>query len=131
MNNIVMPREEAEKTGARHFFGEKYGDQISIYFIGKDLANAYSKEFCGGPHVKNTSELAGPEGKWRFKIQKEEAVSQGVRRKSSFSPVPLVKHPMWWKKKCLHLPIVVNAHLLYARKAPQGLFDTLLRITWL
>jgi alanyl-tRNA synthetase len=80
MNNIVMPREEAEKTGARHFFGEKYGDQISIYFIGKDLANAYSKEFCGGPHVKNTSELAGPEGKWRFKIQKEEAVSQGVRR---------------------------------------------------
>jgi alanyl-tRNA synthetase len=80
MNNIVMPREEAEKTGARHFFGEKYGDQISIYFIGKDLASAYSKEFCGGPHVKNTSELAGPEGKWRFKIQKEEAVSQGVRR---------------------------------------------------
>lgn len=80
MQNVIMPREEAEKTGARHFFGEKYGDDISIYFIGNDLATAYSKEFCGGPHVKNTSELAGPEGKWRFKIQKEEAVSQGVRR---------------------------------------------------
>lgn len=80
MQNIVMPRAEAEKTGARHFFGEKYGEEISIYFIGNDLASAYSKEFCGGPHVKNTSELAGPEGKWRFKIQKEEAVSQGVRR---------------------------------------------------
>jgi alanyl-tRNA synthetase len=75
-----MPKAEAEKTGARHFFGEKYGDEISIYFIGNDLATAYSKEFCGGPHVKNTKELAGPEGKWRFKIQKEEAVSQGVRR---------------------------------------------------
>lgn len=80
MNNVIMPREEAEKTGAKHFFGEKYGDQISIYYIGKDLASAYSKEFCGGPHVKNTSELAGPEGKWKFKIQKEEAVSAGVRR---------------------------------------------------
>ncbi len=88
MNNIVMSRELAEKTGARHFFGEKYGDQISIYFIGNssnppvpdDLKNAYSKEFCGGPHVKNTKELAGPEGKWRFKIQKEEAVAQGIRR---------------------------------------------------
>lgn len=80
MNNVVMPREQAEKTGAKHFFGEKYGEQISIYFIGNDLSSAYSKEFCGGPHVKNTSELAGPEGKWQFKIQKEEAVSAGVRR---------------------------------------------------
>lgn len=80
MNNVVLPRLEAEKTGARHFFGEKYGEEISIYFIGNDLASAYSKEFCGGPHVKNTKELAGPEGKWKFRIQKEEAVSQGVRR---------------------------------------------------
>ncbi|MEN9524430.1 MAG: hypothetical protein RL536_499 [Candidatus Parcubacteria bacterium] len=88
MSNIVLPRAEAEKTGARHFFGEKYGEDISIYFIGPvsnppaldDLKKAYSKEFCGGPHVGNTVELAGPEGKWRFKIQKEEAVSQGVRR---------------------------------------------------
>jgi alanyl-tRNA synthetase len=80
VNQVILPRAEAEKTGAQHFFGEKYGDQISIYYIGKDLASAYSKEFCGGPHVKNTSELAGPEGKWKFKIQKEEASSQGVRR---------------------------------------------------
>lgn len=89
MSQIVLSKAEAEKTGARHFFGEKYGDEVSIYFIGpvagsdptrSDLVHAYSKEFCGGPHVKNTSELAGPEGKWKFKIQKEEAVSQGVRR---------------------------------------------------
>ena len=88
MNKVVMPLAEAEKTGARHFFGEKYGDEVCIYFVGPasnppvpaDLNNAYSKEFCGGPHVSNTKELAGPEGKWRFKIQKEEASSQGVRR---------------------------------------------------
>ncbi|HEX7724276.1 MAG TPA: alanine--tRNA ligase [Candidatus Paceibacterota bacterium] len=80
VQQVTLPRAEAEKTGARHFFGEKYGEQISIYFIGNDLASAYSKEFCGGPHVKNTSELAGPEGTWKFKLQKEEASSQGVRR---------------------------------------------------
>lgn len=80
VNQVIMPRAEAEKTGARHFFGEKYGEQISIYYIGNDLASAYSKEFCGGPHVRNTAELAGPEGKWHFRIAKEEAVSQGVRR---------------------------------------------------
>lgn len=75
VQNVIMPKANAEETGALHFFGEKYGDQVSIYFIGNDLASAFSKEYCGGPHVKNTSELKGT-----FKIQKEEAVSAGVRR---------------------------------------------------
>lgn len=74
VQNILMPKAMAEKTGARQFFGEKYADEVSIYFIGESLETAYSKEFCGGPHVKNTSELG------IFKIQKEEAISQGVRR---------------------------------------------------
>jgi alanyl-tRNA synthetase len=77
---VTMPIEAAKKTGARHFFGEKYGQEVSIYFIGQTLESAYSKEFCGGPHVANTRELSGPEGKWRFKIVKEEAVGEGVRR---------------------------------------------------
>lgn len=75
VNKIILPIAEAEKTGARHFFGEKYGDEISIYYIGDSLENAYSKEFCGGPHVKNTGELIGT-----FKITKEEAVAAGIRR---------------------------------------------------
>jgi len=72
--NIILPKVEAEKTGARHFFDQKYPDQISIYFIGNSLESAWSKEYCGGPHVSNTSELG------TFKITKEEAVSAGVRR---------------------------------------------------
>lgn len=71
---IVLPKEEAEKTGALHFFGEKYGDQVNIYYIGKTIETAYSREFCGGPHVTRTGELG------KFKISKEEAVSAGVRR---------------------------------------------------
>ncbi|MEK7163271.1 MAG: alanine--tRNA ligase [Patescibacteria group bacterium] len=74
VKEIILPRAEAEKTGALHFFDDKYGDQISIYYIGGSLGSAYSKEFCGGPHVSNTRELG------TFKIQKEEAVSVGVRR---------------------------------------------------
>jgi alanyl-tRNA synthetase len=74
VQKVIMLKEEAEKTGARHFFGEKYPDEVSVYYIGDSLESAYSKEFCGGPHVSNTSELA------HFKIQKEEAVSAGVRR---------------------------------------------------
>lgn len=70
----VMPKEEAEKTGALHFFGEKYPDHVQVYAIGTDMDSAISKEFCGGPHVAHTGELG------TFVIQKEEAVSQGVRR---------------------------------------------------
>ncbi len=74
VNVVTLPRAEAEKTGALHFFGEKYGDMVTVHYIGDSLPTAYSKEFCGGPHVKNTGELGV------FKITKEEAVSAGVRR---------------------------------------------------
>jgi alanyl-tRNA synthetase len=69
-----MKREEAEALGAEMEFGAKYPEMVSVYMIGSTDASAFSKEFCGGPHVGNTSELG------TFKIQKEEAVSQGVRR---------------------------------------------------
>ncbi len=71
---IELSKEEAEKTGALHFFGEKYGDTVSVYYIGDGIDDAVSKEFCGGPHVKNTGALG------HFKITKEEASSAGVRR---------------------------------------------------
>ena len=69
-----MPKEEAQKLGAEMEFGIKYGDVVSVYCAEDDKGNAFSNEFCGGPHVKNTSELG------KFKIVKEEAVSAGVRR---------------------------------------------------
>ncbi len=77
---VTLTKEDALKTGALHFFGDKYGDTVTVYFIGSDLEHAYSKEFCGGPHVKNTKELDISGNDKPFKIQKEEAVAQGVRR---------------------------------------------------
>ena len=64
-----MSKEEALKSGAECMFIEKYPDIVTVYSIGD-----VSKELCGGPHVKNTSELG------KFKIVKEEASSAGVRR---------------------------------------------------
>ncbi|KKP60801.1 MAG: Alanine-tRNA ligase [Candidatus Nomurabacteria bacterium GW2011_GWF2_35_66] len=77
-----MPLVEAEKIGAEMEFGAKYPEVVSLYFIEDENGNAISKEFCGGPHVENTGDLAAnPEGAPKhFKIQKEEASSAGVRR---------------------------------------------------
>ncbi len=72
-----LPIEEAKKRGAIGLFGDKYaqmGDKINVYFVGDEEKGFFSKEICGGPHVEHTEELGS------FKIQKEEAVSAGVRR---------------------------------------------------
>ncbi|MGB8816180.1 MAG: alanine--tRNA ligase [Minisyncoccia bacterium] len=67
---IELPKEEAKKIVTTLSFDlSKYGDVVKVYKIGD-----FSTEFCGGPHVANTSELG------HFKITKEEASSAGVRR---------------------------------------------------
>lgn len=68
-----MKKDDAIKSGAECMFIEKYPDIVTVYSIENDREKV-SKELCGGPHVKNTSELG------HFKIKKEEASSAGVRR---------------------------------------------------
>lgn len=65
----TMTLEDAQKAGSTALFTGKYGEQVKVFTIGD-----FSKEVCGGPHVKNTSELG------KFAIKKEEASSAGVRR---------------------------------------------------
>lgn len=85
MNRNVMKKEDAEKLNAEHEFGAKYPDTVTVYSLGPvgatledpQFDKAFSIEFCGGPHVTNTSEI---EAGGTFKIQKEEAVAAGVRR---------------------------------------------------
>ncbi len=85
MTRSTMPKDEAEHLGAQHEFGAKYPDMVSVYSLGPIDATledprfdqAYSIEFCGGPHVQNTSEIAEA---GTFKITKEEAVASGIRR---------------------------------------------------
>ena len=65
----IMSKEDAIKMGAEAMFIDRYADEVKVYSIGD-----FSKEICGGPHVKSTKELG------HFKITKEESSGSGVRR---------------------------------------------------
>ncbi len=69
-----LPIDEAKKTGALYYFKEKYPEKVKVYYVGNSLESAFSKEFCGGPHVTQTGEIG------IVKIMKEEACSAGIRR---------------------------------------------------
>lgn len=73
----VMQPDDAVKAGALALFGEKYGDEVRVLTMGKDLADRakpYSVELCGGTHVSRLGDIA------IFKVVSESAVSSGVRR---------------------------------------------------
>ncbi len=73
VSKSIMSKEEALQSGALAFFSGKYPDEVSVYTIG-DKEDWVSKELCGGPHVKRTSEIQPIE------IYKEKSASSGVRR---------------------------------------------------
>jgi alanyl-tRNA synthetase len=70
----VLPKNEAERTGAIHAFGEKYADTVKVYYVGEDLKTAFSKEFCGGPHVGRTGEIG------RVRIIKQDKIGSNLIR---------------------------------------------------
>jgi len=86
---VVMARKEAEELGAMALFGEKYGSEVRVVAIGAGdesrVADAFSKEFCGGTHVERIGSIGG------FKIIKEESISAGVRRITALSGEGLSK----------------------------------------
>ncbi|MCX7955844.1 MAG: alanine--tRNA ligase [Patescibacteria group bacterium] len=71
---VFLDKKEAYKIGAKSFFREKYPEKVKVYYIGQSLETAYSKEFCGGPHVKNTQEIG------EIKIYKLEKIGTNIYR---------------------------------------------------
>ena len=77
----IMTIEEAKKTGAMALFGEKYGETVRVVNMSE-----FSKEFCGGTHVKNTADIR------LFKIVSENGVAAGVRRIEALTGDAVIKY---------------------------------------
>ena len=68
-----MAIEEAMRSGAMALFGEKYGEKVRVLSI-NGLEGIFSKELCGGTHVRSTGDIG------LFKITSDESIASGVRR---------------------------------------------------
>ena len=106
-----MPIEEAKKTGAQALFGEKYGDIVRVVNM-----SGFSIEFCGGTHVKNTSEIMA------FKIISESGVAAGVRRIEALTSEGLLNY-----YADLETKLREAAHLLKA--TPDNLAEKISHLT--
>ena len=119
-----MPIEEAKKTGAQALFGEKYGDIVRVVNM-----SDFSIEFCGGTHVKNTSEIMA------FKIISETGVAAGVRRIEALTSDGLMKYYVQIEETLKNAAHLVKAtpenladkitHLMAENKALHGEVESL------
>jgi alanyl-tRNA synthetase len=86
----VLPIEEASKNKKiKMFFGDKYGDIVRVV----SMDESYSIEFCGGTHVRNTSEIG------LYKIMTESSIAAGVRRIEAITGKAVYKYILQQKQQ--------------------------------
>ena len=82
----IMTPKEAVKMGALALFGEKYGEEVRVVFMGKENNGFFSTELCGGTHVKSTKEIG------KFKVISQSSIASGVRRVEALREKQLEKY---------------------------------------
>ncbi len=88
----IMTPKEAVKMGALALFGEKYGEEVRVVFIGRESNGFFSTELCGGTHVKNTKEVG------KFRIISQSSIASGVRRVEALRDKQLTDYEKFQEK---------------------------------
>ena len=88
----IMTPKEAIKLGALALFGEKYGEEVRVVFMGKESNGFFSTELCGGTHVKNTKEVG------KFKVISQSSIASGVRRVEALRDKQLQEYEKFQKQ---------------------------------
>ncbi len=88
----IMTPKEAVKMGALALFGEKYGEEVRVVFMGKESNGFFSTELCGGTHVKNTKEVG------KFKVISQSSIASGVRRVEALRDKQLQEYEKFQKQ---------------------------------
>ena len=88
----IMTPKEAVKMGALALFGEKYGEEVRVVFMGKESNSFFSTELCGGTHVKNTKEVG------KFKVISQSSIASGVRRVEALRDKQLQEYEKFQKQ---------------------------------
>lgn len=111
VNTNIMNIDEAKKSGAVALFGEKYGEEVRVVGMGE-----FSKEFCGGTHVKNTGVIG------HFKIISETGVAAGVRRIEAITGENVVKYYE-------HLENILKEVAITLKTTPEQVFERVQSLT--
>ncbi len=88
----IMTPKEAVSMGALALFGEKYGDEVRVVFMGKENNGFFSTELCGGTHVKNTKEVG------KFKVINQSSIASEIRRVEALRDKQLLDYENSLKK---------------------------------
>jgi alanyl-tRNA synthetase len=93
-----VPYQDAIESGVTALFGEKYGDFVRMI----TFDDHFSKELCGGTHVKATGQIGS------FKIVSESAVAAGVRRIEAITADKAEQYFLDQRKELGHLKALLN-----------------------
>ena len=111
----IMTPKEAVSMGALALFGEKYGEEVRVVFMGKENNGFFSTELCGGTHVKNTKEVG------KFKVINQSSIASGVRRVEALRDKQLEAYEKMQKKDKSQKETNIKNEIEFVKKELQKL----------